>query len=231
MPATRGDGALSEAQTRSIEGVIERYLGDHPELVGYAIHTLQERQKSATLAQQQGAVKAKGDAIFRDPADLVLGNPQGDVTLVEFFDYRCPYCKRAAPDVAEAVKADGHIRLVLKEFPILGPNSQLAARAALASAKQGKYATFHAALLAAKSDLDEASVMAIAEANGIDTGRLAEDMKDPAIEAQIKRNFDLADALRIEGTPAFVIGDKLVPGAIDKAEIEKLARETRETKG
>jgi protein-disulfide isomerase len=226
-PGAPGRDSLSASQAKSVEGIIEAYLGGHPEVVAKALEQLQEQQKSADLAATRAVIKDKRDAIFLDPADLVLGNPNGDVTVVEFFDYRCPYCKRALPGIMESLKSDGRIRLVLKEFPILGPNSVLATRAALAAQKQGKYGAFHLALLGSASALDETTIKALAANVGLDTERLAQDMKDPAIDAIIKKNRELAEALKIEGTPAFIIGDELVPGAVDKAAFDKYVQQAR----
>ncbi len=227
LPGVRGEDKLSPGQAKAVEGLVAAYLEAHPETIGKAIDELQEHEKTAAHEAARSAVHGKSDAIFHDPADLVLGNAKGDVTIVEFFDYRCPYCKRAVPDIMGALKSDGGLRLVLKEFPILGANSVLASRAALASAKQGKYAAFHMALLTSAGALDEASIMEIARGLGIDTERLAADMKDPAIDALIKKNYDLAQDLRIEGTPAFIVGDELVPGALDRHGLEELVKEAR----
>jgi protein-disulfide isomerase len=212
---------------KALETAVAQYIAQHPEAIGKALQQLQDNAQAETNAQMRAALKDHAQDLDHDPADLVLGNPAGDVTLVEFFDYRCPYCKRAYQTVTDAVKADGHMRLVLKEFPILGPDSQLAARAALASARQGKYAPFHSALLASPASLNEVSVMAIAKQQGIDLKRLAADMKAPEVDAIISKNFALAQTLHIEGTPAFVIGGEIVPGAVDRASLDKLVADAR----
>jgi len=227
LPAGRTQQSLSVGQTKAVEGLIGDYLGKHPELVEKALDQLQAEQKTAAQDATRKTIQDKASELFHDPADQVMGNPQGDVTVVEFFDYRCPYCKRVTPTLTDALKSDGHIRLVLKEFPILGPNSVLASHAAIAAIKQGKYAAFHLALLASPAALDEASIMAIAQASGLDTARLAQDMKDPAIEALIKKNYALAQALKIDGTPAFIVGDELVPGALDRSALEDLVKQAR----
>ena len=226
-PVSGGKDGLSQGQTKQVEAVLERYLETHPEVVAHAIERLQEREKSAAAEAQRSLVKANAAAILHDPADPVLGNPEGDVTVVEFFDYRCPYCKRVFPSVMDTLHADGHIRLVLKEFPILGPASQAATRAALASIKQGKYEAFHMALLSAKSELTNDTILDIAKSVGLDVNRLTDDMTAPEIEAAIKKNHELAAGLKIDGTPTFVIGGQLVPGAMDKAALERLIREAR----
>lgn len=227
IPALRAPDALSVHQAKQVEDVLEKYLETHPELVTRAIERVDEKKKAAAVEMQRAVIKANAAALFNDPADQVLGNPKGDVSIVEFFDYRCPYCKRAMPTIMETVKADGNIRLVLKEFPILGPNSVLATRAALASIKQDRYAPFHTAMLASQSALDENAILSIAAANGIDIVRLAVDMKAPAIETEIRKTYQLAETLKIEGTPAFIIGDTLIPGALDRATLEKFVKAAR----
>jgi protein-disulfide isomerase len=157
----------------------------------------------------------------------VGGNPSGDITLVEFFDYNCPYCRRVAPTVTDLIEDDPNLRLVYKEFPILGPGSQFAARAALASRAQGKYSEFHETLMNAGRQVNEDSVIEIAREVGLDVDRLAQDMEDPAIEAAIARNLALANTLGITGTPSFVIGDEIVPGAVDRATLEGLITQAR----
>jgi protein-disulfide isomerase len=219
--------SLSKTQRHAVEGVFERYLDSHPELVAKAIGQLDARQKAAVAERERAAIAANAAALFNDSDDLVLGDPNGDVTIVEFFDYRCPYCKRALAAVMQTLKSDGHVRLVLKEFPILGPDSQIATRAALASIKQGKYPAFHNAMLESNSALNMTSIMSIAEANGIDTNRLQADMKAPEIDALIRKNLQLAQALKIEGTPAFIVGDKLIPGAVDQATLQDLVQSAR----
>jgi protein-disulfide isomerase len=151
--------------------------------------------------------------------------------LVEFFDYNCPYCRRVAPTVVELEEADPDLRLVYKEFPILGPSSQLAARAALASRRQGKYVPFHNALMQATEQVAEETVMETARAVGLDTERLDQDMRDPAIEDAIARNLQLANALGITGTPSFVIGHEVVPGAVDLRTLQSLIARARREKG
>lgn len=219
--------AHGPAETEAIETIVGKYLAAHPEAVTQAIARLREQERAAQLESRRSAIEAKAAEIFHDSADPVLGNPKGDVTVVEFFDYRCPYCKASQPNIMAALRKDGNIRLVLKEFPILGPNSVLASRAALASRKQGKYAVFHTALLESQSSLDSQTIFSLAEAAGLDVTRLAEDMKDPAIDELIKKNYALAEALRIDGTPTFIIGDQLVPGAVGTTVLERLIESAR----
>ncbi|MGH6920293.1 MAG: DsbA family protein, partial [Geminicoccaceae bacterium] len=189
---------------------------------------LQERQRAEEMSETQDALRAREDQLLRDPDSPVGGNPNGDVSLVEFFDYNCPYCRRVAPTVTELEEADPDLRVVYKEFPILGPGSEFAARAALAARKQGKYVPFHNALMRATDQVTEQTVIEIAREVGLDTERLEQDMRDPAIEDAIARNLQLANALGITGTPSFVIGDRMVPGAADFRTLQGLIAEVRQ---
>jgi protein-disulfide isomerase len=156
-----------------------------------------------------------------------MGNPAGDVVVVEFFDYRCPYCKTVAGMVRDEVASDGKVRLVMKEFPILGPQSVQAARAALAAVLQDKYDVFHFALMTQPGDMSDTHIDTVAASVGLDVERLRRDMKSPEIAAAIDRNIALAEAVGIRGTPAFVIGKSLVPGAIDAESFRQLIADAR----
>jgi protein-disulfide isomerase len=196
-----------------------------------ALQVLQERQRAAEAETFKQTIAERSDDILNDPAAPVGGNPAGDVTLVEFFDYNCPYCRRVAPIVTELEEADPDLRIVYKEYPILGPGSQFAARAALAARKQGKYIPFHNALMQATEQVTDATVMKVAREVGLDTEQLRADMQDPAIQEAIGRNLQLASALGITGTPSFIIGEEVVPGAVDLRTLQSLiARARREKK-
>jgi len=207
---------------------VREYLLKNPEVIMEALQILQERQRAAEAENLKRTIAERHDELVNDPSAPVGGNPSGDVTLVEFFDYNCPYCRRVAPTVAEIVAADADLRVVYKEFPILGPGSTFAARAALAAQRQGKYAPFHEALMAAGQSLDEAQVLEIAAGVGLDTRRLEQDIRDPAIQEAIARNLQLANALGITGTPSFVIGDRVVPGAVDLRTLQGLVARARQ---
>jgi protein-disulfide isomerase len=184
-------------------------------------------QRAAEAESLKKTIAARRDELLNDPDAPVAGNVVGNTTLVEFFDYNCPYCRRVAATVTDVVDDDPDLRLVYKEFPILGPGSQFAARAALASRKQAKYVPFHEALMAADGQVGEDGVLEIASQVGLDVDRLRRDMEDPAIEAAIRRNLELANALGITGTPSFVIGDRVVPGAVDRTTLESLIARAR----
>ena len=209
------------------EAQVEAYLLQNPEVILSAVQRLEERQAAKERDDAKMAVVQKRNEIFEDPASPVGGNASGDVTLVEFFDYNCSYCRRAAPVVTEAEKADAGLRIVYKEFPILGPGSAYAARAALASRLQGKYLAFHAALMGHKGQVTDSSTLQVAQEVGLDLDRLKQDMNDPTIAKAIERNLALAQDLRITGTPSFVIGDDVVRGLVDLSTLQKLIAEER----
>lgn len=206
---------------------VRAYLLENPQVIVEAMQVLQARQQAAEASEVEAVLAARADEVFRDPMSPITGNPDGDVSLVEFFDYNCPYCRRVAPVVADAEAADPQLRIVYKEFPILGPGSAFAAKAALAAHRQGLYFTFHEALMQAGGRADESSVLAVAEDVGLDLERLKSDMKDPEIQAAIDRNLALAEALRITGTPGFVVGKRILRGATDLETLQTLIREAR----
>jgi protein-disulfide isomerase len=218
---------LTPAQIEQFEKVIRDYLLRHPEVIIDAINELERRDLAATAEAQKQAIAARAEDLFKDANDPAGGNLEGSVTIVEFFDYRCPYCKAVAADLMKAIEEDGDTRIVFKEFPILGPESTYAAKAALAAHRQGRYAAFHQALMAVKGQLDEAAVLAAAGAVGLDVARLKADLEAPEITAIIDRNHALAAALKINGTPAFVIGDIVIPGAMSLEELKQLIKTQR----
>jgi protein-disulfide isomerase len=215
------------AEVGPFEQRVREYLLNNPEVIMEALQILQARQKAAEAENLKRAIAERSEEILNDPAAPVGGNPSGDVTLVEFFDYNCPYCRRVAPTVVELEQADPALRLVYKEFPILGPGSQFAARAALASGRQGKYVPFHNALMQASEQVTEETVMMIAGTVGLDIERLERDMQDPAIQEAIARNLQLANALGITGTPSFIIGQEVVPGAVGMGALQGLIERAR----
>jgi len=206
---------------------VRNYLLEHPEVVGEAIRRLQAKQDAEDAADTKVAFKAHTAEVFHDPDSPVGGNPDGNVTVVEFFDYNCPYCKMMAPLVTQAEAADPQLRIVYKEFPILGPGSVFAAKAALAAVKQGKYEAFHRALYQVRGHVDEAKVLEVAGTVGLDVGRLKADMQDKAIEDDLTRNGELGQVLHITGTPGFVVGDRVTTGAMDMTAFRSLIDDAR----
>ena len=204
------------------EEIIRDYLLKNPEIVEQALRILEERQREAAKQQTMKALAAHREDLLSDPRSPVGGNPRGSVTVVEFFDFRCPHCKHAAPDVKKLAQEDSDVRIVYKQFPVLGPDSELAARAALAAHAQGKYLALHDAMLAANGPLTMPAILKLAGPAGVDVAKLQADIETPEIRATIERDRALATALGITGTPSFVIGTELVPGAVDLATLKSL---------
>jgi protein-disulfide isomerase len=213
----------------TIERIVHDYILAHPEVLVEAITELRRRQEQATADQARKAMADQHEQIFNDPATPVGGNAKGDVTIVEFFDYHCGYCKQVQPSMESLLKEDGKLRVVYKELPILAPESRIAAAGALAAQRQGKYLAMHNALMSARGKLDKSRVLQIGKEVGLDVARLEKDMALPEIDAAIDRNLKLAGELGINGTPTFLIGDEFVPGAIDKDEIKKLIAKARKS--
>jgi protein-disulfide isomerase len=201
-------------QEERIGEIVRTYLLEHPEVLTEASRVLQARQAEEAAAQFAKGLQEIREDLLYNPASPVGGNPDGAVSVIEFFDYNCPYCRRASPIVAELLKINPNVRFVYKEWPILGKSSEFAAQAALAVHRQSPtlYLTLHDALMSAKEPLTEDKVVEIARHIGADVERMRSDMADPGIEAQIARNVELVSALGIRGTPAFVIGDELLRG-------------------
>ena len=211
----------------AIEEIIRDYLLKNPEIIDQAFGILEERQRKAEKQETMKALAAHQEDLVSDPRSPVGGNPMGSVTVVEFFDFRCPHCKRAAPDVKKLAQEDSDVRIVYKQFPMLGPDSELAARAALAAHAQGKYAALHDAMLAASGPLTMPAILKLAGRAGVDVAKLQADIETPEIRAAIERDRSLAEAIGITGTPSFVIGSELVPGRVDLATLKALVAEAR----
>jgi len=218
---------LTPEQVQAIERIIHDYLMRNPEVILDAVESLEQKRNEQARETAKSAIAEHRDEILNDPDSPVAGNAKGDVTIVEFFDYRCPYCKQVEPSLAQLREEDPNVRFVYKELPILGPDSVVATRAALAARKQKKYQELHDALMRARGTLDEATVLKIASEVGIDTKQLKADMTSPDVERIIKRNIDLAHSLTISGTPGFIIGNQLVPGAVDMATLKSLVADAR----
>ena len=218
---------LAPDQRQAIESVIHDYLLQHPDVLIGALRAAEEKLKSEAGEKATQALVARHKEIFDDPETPVGGNPKGDVTLVEFFDYRCPYCKQVQPRLQELLAGDRELRIAYKEFPILGPVSLTAARAALAAKRQGKYEAFHNAMMAVSGQITDDTVYQVAEKVGLDIDRLKREMTSLQIDAALKANHGLAEALDINGTPGFVIGDQIVPGAIELSSLKELVAGAR----
>lgn len=220
---------LAEDMSRDeMRALVLDTIRQNPEIVMEAIEALQAREAEAQASQAQAVLSSNRAVLERDPNAAVLGNPDGDVTIVEFFDYNCGYCRRVFGDVKALIAADSNVRVVMREWPILGEASVFAARASLASRKQGKYEEFHVALMENEGRASEATVFQIAEDLGMDTEQLRADMDGPEIAAHFQTSQQLTQALGLNGTPAFVFGDQLVPGAIELDQMKELVAQARD---
>jgi protein-disulfide isomerase len=209
-----GGGTASRSE---MEQVVHDYLMKNPQVILEAMQKYQEDQSKREIDAIREGVKNNETELFHEPNPIVVGNPNGDVTMVEFFDYHCAYCKKVRDEIVKLLNEDGKIRLVMKEFPILSPESEMAARAAIAANEQGKYWPFHLALLGS-DDISEPAVLAIAKQVGLDVERLKKDMVDPKVQRRLERNMKLADAMQVKATPTFIIGSEPASGAypVDK---------------
>ena len=219
LGATAGRAqSFSDAQRGEIEKIIRDYLVQHPEVLQEAITELEKKQAADEATKHQAAVKDNAETIFNSSRQVVAGNPQGDVTFVEFFDYNCGYCKRAMDDMFALIKADPKLKVVLKEFPVLGPGSVEAARVAVAVRMQDKsgkkYMEFHQKLLAGRGQADKARALAVAKEVGLDTARIERDMASDEVRLTLEESLKLAEKLGLNGTPSYVIGSNVVIGAV-----------------
>lgn len=212
--------SFSPAQKTEIENLMKSYLLTHPEVLRDMASALDASDKKTAEDARGKGLTSQAKEIFHDGMDGVVGNPKGDVTVVEFMDYNCGWCRKGIKGVQSLVKSDPNVRVVMKEFPIFGEGSEYAAKAALASARQGKYWEFHQALFASPGKVTAEVTDQIAQQVGLDVPKMKIDMADPAIVAQIQKTNDLAQSLQLTGTPAFIIDKKLYPGYIELSEIQ-----------
>ncbi|HYW64340.1 MAG TPA: DsbA family protein [Bradyrhizobium sp.] len=209
---------FSGAQRSEIESIVREYLLAHPEVLEEVSAELSKRQSAAEAEKHQTAVAEHAQAIFSSPRGVTIGNKDGDVTFVEFFDYNCGYCKRAMTDMLELMKSDAKLKVVLKEFPVLGPGSVEAAQVAVAVRMQDptgkKYLDFHQKLLGGRGQADKARALAAAKEAGVDMAKLDKDIASPEVRATLEENYKLAESMGMNGTPSYVIGKQVVVGAV-----------------
>jgi protein-disulfide isomerase len=209
---------FSDEQKQAIEAIIKDYLIAHPEVLQEAQAALDKKQQEADAEKARTTIKENNATLFSSPHQVVLGNPQGTKTMVEFFDYNCGYCKRALPDMLTLLKNDPNLKFVLKEFPVLGEGSVEAAHVAVAARMQDptgkKYLEFHQKLLGGRGPADKARALAVAKEVGFDMPRLEKDMASDEVKTTIDEDMKLADALGVNGTPSYVVGGELVVGAV-----------------
>ena len=215
-------------QRQDIELILRDYLIENPEVLRDALIVLQQRESAAEEERQRLAISDRLSDLQSSPTSPVLGNPDGDVTVVEFFDYQCGPCKSIRQHVFDIVEADENVKVVMKEFPVLGPASTTAALAALAAREQGRYLEMHQALMQYQGRLSDDVIFAIAVDQGLDLDRLRADMNDKTVEAEIIGNRELAQAIGVRGTPAFIVNETVVPGAVPLDVLMDMVQEARE---
>lgn len=211
----------------AVESTIQRYLRTHPEVVVEAFQAIEAKRKLAETDHLRKQIAAHHVELLKDPTSPTSGNPKGDVTVVEFFDYRCVFCKQAAGALTQLQTEDKNIRVVYKDFPILGDLSIQASKAALAARAQGKHQQFHEALLASHNEITWEEIATIATRTGLDVRKLETDMQAPEIQAILNRNRALGADLGISGTPGFIVGTELKPGALELNELKELVGRAR----
>ena len=212
-PAAAAPSTFSDAQKNEIVSIVKDYLLKNPELFLEIQAALESKMEKIQAERLKAALAASAKKLFHDPNAPVAGNPKGDVTVVEFFDYNCGYCKRGFPDVAKLIEQDPKVRVVFRELPILSKGSEEAARIAIAANMQGKYWDFHSRMIAFKGQANEKSALKIAEKAGLDMKRLEADRKSKTVDEEITRVRELAQNLNINGTPHFIVGNRSIPGA------------------
>jgi len=223
---------FSVDQRQEIENIVKDYLLAHPEVMQDVMAEIEKRQQTAEVEKHRAAVVENNATLFSSPHQVVLGNPHGNVTMVEFFDYNCAFCKRALSDMLDLLKTDSNLKFVLKEFPVLGEGSVEAAHVAIAARMQDttgkKYIEFHQKLLGGRGPADKARALAVAKEVGFDMARIEKDMSSDEVKKTIDENMKLADALGVNGTPSYVVGDEVVVGAVGLDALkEKIAAERK----
>jgi len=213
-------------QRGEIEKIVREYLLNNPQLLQEVMSELEKRQAQADAEKHRAAIKEHAEIIFNSPRQVTLGNPKGDVTFVELFDYNCGYCKRALTDMLDLMKADPNIKVVLKEFPVLGEGSTQAAQVAVAVRMQDKtggkkYLEFHQKLLTRRGSADKAGAIAVAKEIGLDMARLEKDMASEEVKTTLAESFKIAEAIGLNGTPSYVIGGEAVIGAVGLATLKE----------
>jgi protein-disulfide isomerase len=205
--------AFTPAQRKELEGIFKEFLLNNPEILMEAQNVLEAKMDKIQSERMQGAIKDYAGELFRPATSPIVGNSKGDVPVIEFFDYNCGYCKKAFSELAQLVDKDKKVKVILKEFPILSKGSEEASRVALAAKMQGKYWEFHRAMLEGQGQATEASALRTAEKLGLDMNKLKKDMNSPEVKKEIDDTRKLASKMGIQGTPHFIVGDRIIPGA------------------
>ncbi len=227
-PAKLAEAAkFTPEQKQEIEQIIKSYLVANPEIFVEVQNALEAKLEKEQAEKLKVAIAENAREIYRQPDASIGGNPDGDIAVVEFFDYNCGYCKRGLLDIVKLIESDPKVRVVFKELPILSKGSEEASRIALAARKQGKYWELHRAMLSSKGQLNEASTLQIAEKLGLDVAKLKADMASPEVKAEIEKSEALAKKMGVNGTPHFLVGDRAIAGAPEDL-YDQLARNVSE---
>jgi protein-disulfide isomerase len=230
-PAAIAIGSFSSAQRKDIEAIIKDYLINNPEVMMEIQTALDAKMEKIQTEKMQVAIKENAKELFKSSTAPIVGNASGDITIVEFFDYNCGYCKKAFGDIAQVIEKDKKVRFVMKEFPILSKGSEEAAKVALAARSQNKYWEVHRGLLEAQGQANEASALKVAEKLGLDMAKLKRDMASAEVKKEIDDVRKLAQKMGVQGTPNFLVGDRVIPGAPENLaeQILKNVAELRQT--
>lgn len=221
---------MTETQRATFQAEVRAYLLENPEVIVEAMNVLRMRDEAAEGAEDLALVAANKDALLNDPASWVGGNPDGDITIVEFTDYRCGYCRKAFAEIEELIKSDGNIRFIVKEFPILGDASMISSQFALAVLQlhgPDAYKSAHDGLISLRGEPDSATLSALAQDIGLEAAPILARMSGPEVAAQINANYTLAEALKISGTPTFVVGDQLLRGYLPLEQMQQVVAQER----
>ncbi len=228
--------SFNPEQQKAIQKIIHDYLVNQPEVLIEASQALQEKQMQQAKTQALRGITQNKDKLFNDPNSPIGGNPNGTINLVEFFDYNCGHCKTSQPILEKLLNANKDVKIIYKEFPIFGASSDFAAKAALAAAKQNKYAEFHSALFKVNGALNENKILEIAKDNHINVDQLKKDMNSESIKQELSNNFNLAKALELEGTPSFVLSSRsltqfdFIPGAVSEQSLQQAINKIKQKK-
>ena len=220
---------LNIEQRKEVREIIRKYIQENPEIIINSVQKMREKQKNQAKARGLKNLIIFKKNILNDPNSPIAGNPQGDITIVEFFDYSCGYCKIIFPNLEQLITDDKNVRIVFKELPILSPQSELAARAALAAWRQNKnkYIEIHKEFMGLKGAFTKQRILRILKNKGLDLVQLEKDMNSPKMDETIKANHELAQKLNITGTPAFIVGNNIIPGAIKLKALKQLIKNVR----
>ena len=229
ITAAQQSSPLDRAEEEAIRALILQTIRENPRVLVETLRAFQEEVQAENLAEHRAVIARAVSLLQSDPNAGVLGNPDGNVVIVEFFDYNCPYCRRAAPVLFELIEENPDLRIVMREWPILGPDSELAARASLAAIRQDKFEAFHEALMA-QPRANSATIRRAAEKAGLDYDQLQTDMRASEVDAHIEASRNLAGQLGISGTPTFVVGETLIPGLLEKADLQALISEAEDAR-